>query len=191
MKGAHLAVQRVARGMLKGFEGGLTPARFDLMNAVGRGMLQCALWKRLRVVRSVVSEMLKALEKLRWIRRIRAADSRTKWVMLTELGRRVFETAQSERVETGDVAVQIDSGLAAENPEVNMIDARTELLDVCTRLSWAFARKRWIFRALYMWRPEDYYFWLTWPGEIAGEVPFVSAESASDSCAAGSGGVPT
>ena len=60
VKGAHLAMQGFGRRMLRRF--GLTPARFDLMNAVAaRGMKQSDLWKRLNVVRSVICEMLRSL----------------------------------------------------------------------------------------------------------------------------------
>src|SRR5579885_110792 len=85
VKAAHLAAQRVGRSLVRKY--GLTPARFDLLNALrGKGMRQCDLWRRLNVVRSVVSEMIAALLELRWVKRVRAADGRTWLVQLTQRG---------------------------------------------------------------------------------------------------------
>src|SRR5690349_980733 len=76
VKAAHLALQRVGREFAHPY--GMTVARFDLMNALGgKGMLQKDLWKLLQVTRSVVCEMVQSLMEKGWVKRVRAADSRT------------------------------------------------------------------------------------------------------------------
>ncbi len=93
LKAAHLSVQKVGRGLLREHEA-MTPARFDLLNALGeRGMRQMDLWKRLNVGRSAVSQMVRLLMELGWVKRVRAADSRTWLVMRTRNGREAFEAA--------------------------------------------------------------------------------------------------
>ena len=174
LKAAHLAVQRVGRGILRPH--GLTVARFDLMNALGeKGMKQSDLWKRLNVVRSVICEMVRSLMDLGWVKRVRAADSRTWLVMLTRLGRDVFRRAFDEHVESGNVAVLMDYGLAQRNADVDTQAIRETLWWHLTSLQVTFRTTPW-WRGddLYWCNPEDYYAWLTSPGEIAGKVPFVS-----------------
>ncbi len=174
VKGAHLAVQRVGRRLLRRF--GLTPARFDLMNALGRkGMKQNILSLRLDVVRSAVCEMVDALEGLGWVKRVRAADSRTWLVMLTRRGRIVFFRAYRRLVKTGDVAVHMDYGLARGHAEVNVLDVRNGFLHVCDAVQDVFRTRR-SFRGpdLYVWQPQDYYFMLGEPGDPTYDVPFVS-----------------
>jgi DNA-binding MarR family transcriptional regulator len=76
MKKAHLAGTRFGRRMLKPFGGALTPARFNMLLALyEKPMRQSDLWKLLGVVRSVVSEMLDALDVVGWVKAIRAADA--------------------------------------------------------------------------------------------------------------------
>jgi DNA-binding MarR family transcriptional regulator len=175
MKAAHLAVQRVGRGLLRDY--GLTPARFDLMNALGdKGLRQSDLWKRLNVVRSAVSEMVRALEALAWVKRIRAADGRTWLVMLTQRGREIFQRAFDARVETGDMAVWMDFGLAQGHAELNAMNLRNDFVHACASLQTMFRVTPW-FRGddLYCWDPEDYYAWLVWPEDpLVGEIPFAT-----------------
>ena len=173
-KAAHLSVQRVGRGLLRPH--GLTVARFDLMNALGKkGMRQSDLWKRLNVVRSVICEMVLALVELGWVKRVRAADSRTWLVMLTRLGRAVFQRAFDEHVESGKVAVLMDYGVAREHADANALAIRETLWWHLTSIQLTFRKSPW-WRGpnLYWCNPEDYYFHLTWPGELAEKVPFVS-----------------
>jgi len=174
VKAAHLAVQGVGRKRLRPY--GLTPARFDLMNALGRkGMRQSDLWKRLNVVRSVISEMVRALLELSWVKRVRAADGRTWLVMLTRRGREVFEGAFDDCVESGNAAVEMDFGLANGHAEVNVMNVRNDLFHMCASLDEMFRRvPDFMAPALYTWEPQDYYFWLTEPGDVVGNVPFVT-----------------
>jgi len=175
-KGVHLAAQRVGRRLLRGF--GLTPARFDLMHAVGsKGMKQSDIWRRLNVVRSVVCEMLHALRALGWVKRVRAPDGRTWLVMLTRLGRGVYERIYAARVGNGDAAVHMDAGITHGHVELEAEKIRAEIV-----LQWrgfeAMYRTSAPYRGpdLYPWNPEDYFFWLADPRdpEADTDVPFVT-----------------
>ena len=174
-KSTHLALQRVGRKLLE--EYGITPARFDLMNALGlKGMRQSDLWKRLNVVRSVISVMVRALVKRGWVERARATDARTWLVTLTEKGREIFQRAFDERVENGDTAVMMDYGLTQGEIESDSQTEREHYLAKAMRVSYTF-RTRPYFRgaaALYCADIEDYCYWLILPGDPAGEVPYAS-----------------
>jgi DNA-binding MarR family transcriptional regulator len=157
-KGTHLTLQRVGRRLLRGF--GITPARFDLLHALGqRGLKQSDLWKRLNVARSVICEMLEALLALGWVSRFRAADSRTWIVRLTSRGRAIFERAYDACVASGDAAVGTDYALAAGYVEVNAMNARHGFLGFCDDMQTVYRERPW-FRGpdLYTWQAEDYYF---------------------------------
>jgi len=174
MKKGHLSALRFSRRALKPFE--LTPARFDLMNAIGRrGARQCDLWRRLNVVRSVISEMLGALLALEWVKRERAKDGRTWHVSLTERGRAVFERAYDQWVNSGDTAVFVDAALVNRQFEANVEEERIRFISMLSNFVWA--RGWWLRGAtsLYMWDPEDYYGWFAEmdPPWTCGEVPFV------------------
>ena len=175
LKAAHLAVQRVGRVFVRAE--GLTPARFDLLNALGlKGMRQSDLWKRLHVVRSVVCEMVRSLARLGWVKRVRAADSRTWLVMLTRLGREVFQRAFDRHVESGDVAVAMEPGLARGEVAADTLHAREKLWWLCEGIESAYRTcGGWRGPDLYCCDPADYCAWLTFPGEPTGpgDVPFV------------------
>ncbi len=133
IKRAHLALLRLGRSLLT--DDGLTPARFDLMNALGpTGAKQSDLCRQLEVVRSVVSEMLASLEKLGWIERVR--EGRTKLVKLTAAGREVFERAD-KLVTSGEVGACVDQALALLYDSV-VLALRQELIDMCTAIRWRF-----------------------------------------------------
>ena len=154
---------------------GLTPARFDLMNALRAcGMRQSDLWKQLNVVRSVVSEMLLALRRLGWVKRVRAADSRTWLVQLTRLGRAVFARAYEEWVESGRAALHVDAALCEGHIEVDVEAKRLAMIYGCQTLDSAFRAMPWCRggKDLYVWNPEDYYFLLTDAEERDGKLPF-------------------
>jgi DNA-binding MarR family transcriptional regulator len=177
LKGAHLAVQRVGRGLLR--RHGLTPARFDLMNALGRdGMKQSDLWRRLDVVRSVVCEMVAALERLGWVERVRAERDRRTWIVrLTARGRAVFEGAYGRWVETGDVTLFMDEAISDGLVEADALHQREVLFPTLRYVMRVLAVRR-PFRgpALYPWDPEDYYFWFADTELTPGpeDLPFVA-----------------
>jgi len=93
IKRAHYSVLRRMRPLLAKF--GLTPARFDLMHALNHSYYfthQRSLHGILGVCPSVVSRMLRSLEKLGMITRTRASkairgDQRRLQVRLTDKGR--------------------------------------------------------------------------------------------------------
>lgn len=157
VKKGHLVGARFARRTLRGFE--LTPARFDLMNAVGRrGARQSDLWRRLQVVRSVVCEMVRALEELGLLVRTRdRKDGRTWRISWTARGREVFERAYARWVESGDVGVCLDAVLVNEFVESDPGPQRVALITVLRMLIYAFGWRGRRRPDLYMWNPEDYY----------------------------------
>lgn len=176
VKGAHLAVQRVGRGLLRKF--GMTPARYDLMNALGvRGMKQNDLWRRLGVVRSVVCELVRALRILGWVKRVRAADGRTWLVQRTRRGTEIFERAAADCVDNGAATELMDAGLTQNHVESDSLKARVEFIFACDAIETTFRVFPW-FRGpdLYGWHPEDYWTWLTDPAEPTGTemIPWVT-----------------
>ena len=172
LKAAHLSVQRVGRLFAKPY--GLTPARFDLMNSLGvHGMKQSDLWKRLNVVRSVICEMVRSLMELGWVKRVRATDSRTWLVMLTESGRAIFQRAFEETVNAGEVVFMLEHGL--RRCEGDTLKAREVLWWYCESFLQAFrTRPAWIGEDLYLCDPEDYWHWFTEPGAPSMGLPWVS-----------------
>ena len=164
VKVAHLSLQRVGRRFSRPY--GLTPARYDLMNAIGcEGMLQKDLWKRLNVTRSVVCEMVHALMDLGWLKRARAGDSRTWLVTLTEKGRAVFRVVFDEHVNSGDVAVAMERGLSRRGLVDDTLPVRERLLWDCEGIIEAYrTRPIWRGESLYM-DIEDYCYTLTTPEE--------------------------
>lgn len=177
LKGAHLAVQRVGRGLLRGF--GMTPARFDLMFAVwGEGMKQSDLWRLLNVVRSVVCEMVRDLETLGWVERERDPEDRRTWIVkLTARGRALLERAYGERVANGVAAWWMDYGLAQGHFELEGLRLREDLVFTCDGLMHMFRTQPSFFPPdLYVCDPEEYYHWFAdlelTPGP--GDLPFVA-----------------
>ncbi len=93
-KRAHYAVLHILRRPLKSF--GLTSARYDLLHVLfgdggqksrGWTVRQSEVCRNLGVCKSVVSRMLKSLEKLGLVaRRGVSVDKRLKFVQLTERG---------------------------------------------------------------------------------------------------------
>jgi len=151
------------------------------MHALRHGWVkQSELWRRLNVVRSVISEMVRALRILGWVTRVRAADSRTWLVRLTGRGRALYERAYDRCVESGDAALHVDCGLGDGYVESDTRRIREEFLLVCDAVQRVFRVRDPCRRAdLYMWRPEDYYFWFVEPGEGEGDVPFVTDDASS------------
>ncbi len=147
------------------------------MNALGsEGMLQKELWKRLNVTRSVVCEMVQALMELGWLKRVRAADSRTWLVTLTAKGRAMFNVVFDEHVNSGDVAVAMERGLSRGGVVDNTLPVRERLLWDCDGIIEAYrTRAIWRGEPLYLSDIEDYCYELTTPEEGTwGDVPFVT-----------------
>jgi len=175
VKVAHLSLQRVGRAYTQPY--GMTAARFDLMNALGKkGMVQKDLWKLLNVTRSVVCEMVKALMERGWVKRVRAADSRSWLVMLTVKGRALFKKVFDEQVENGNVATTMERGLSWDGHTDNTLPIRETLLWYLAGIIAAYrTRRSWKGDKLYVTSPEDYYGWITTPEEGTwGDVPMIT-----------------
>ena len=169
MKKAHLAGARFGRKLLKPFGEKLTPARFNLMLALhGKRMRQCDLWKLLGVVRSVVSEMLDSLEKLKWVKAIRAADGRTRLISLTRFGRMLIDVAYKHCILSGDMPLEVDRALAGPHDREKPRKERYKGALIATRLTEYFGW--WLEGAgdLYLWDLSIIADQLDWPiGENA------------------------
>lgn len=152
MKKAHLAGARFGRHLLKPFGGALTPARFNLMLALhGKPMRQNDLWKLLGVVRSVVSEMLDALQDLQWVRAIRAADGRTRLISLTRFGRELFELAFAHCIRSGNMPCEVNRALAGRRADAKPNNERYDASKIAVKLIEYFG---WVLEgasALYLW----------------------------------------
>ena len=96
-KRVYQSAMRLFRRPLASVAPGLTPARFDMMFALARRTyderrfeeceeLQSDLRRTLGVTASVVSRMLRSLEKLGWVTRQRTIDRRQRRVTLTAAG---------------------------------------------------------------------------------------------------------
>src|SRR5947209_2913413 len=126
MKRAHLGGQRLGRWLLEPF--GLTPARFDMLNTIVDcpvPITQSELTRRLGVVRSAVSEMVHALMRLKIVKRVRAADSRTWIVQLTVLGKRLQKEAYDALINNG-IATQWTDNLITDGMELDPAPRRHE-----------------------------------------------------------------
>lgn len=157
VKQAHLAAGRFGRELLGRM--GLTPARFDLLVAIGHDHdpfpAQSAIRKRLGVARSTLSEMLASVEKLGWIRRsVRSTDRRTWNLALTRRGKVLLRWAYRCWINRGIVPISIDAALASREPEIDSAQKRLEMIGACLTLQSTFGRDPP--RDLYMWHPDDY-----------------------------------
>jgi DNA-binding MarR family transcriptional regulator len=120
IKRVHLRVLDVSRALLR--EKHLTPARFDMMRIVEayreHGLPQWAIQHRLGVSAPTVSRMLKALEKLGFVKRKRSArDRRTLIVKITQVGIWVVENAHASLIESGIAERFALRGLALDRDE--------------------------------------------------------------------------
>ena len=150
MKKAHLAGARFRRFLLKPFGPKLTPARFNLMLALHeKPMRQCDLWKLLGVVRSVVSEMLDSLHKLKWVKAIRAADGRTRLISLTRLGKWLIDLAFKHCVLSGDMPLEVDRALDEPRSKKRYYMERYEGSRIAVKLTQHFGWK--LDEELYIW----------------------------------------
>ena len=161
--------------MLRSF--GLTPARFDLMNALSMApdVTQSELRRRLGVVRSAVCEMLAVLESLGLVRRTRDSEDRRTWVVrLTARGRELLDRAYGDLIDSGDVPVYVDALLSGGMPEIDTSQVRYEYvghsLGLGAKLGNAVSGPD-----LYWWDFEDFYAWFADvdEGDPDWGVPFV------------------
>jgi DNA-binding MarR family transcriptional regulator len=90
---------------------GLTPARFDMLYAIDRGVLvQSQLRRELGVSAPTVSRMLKSLELLGMIQRRRPEhDTRQRVVALTPGGRASIRHARDLAIDSGTAQLVVDT----------------------------------------------------------------------------------
>ncbi len=116
-KRAHWGCQnKMRRPLKKKFD--ITAGRVDMLHAISKEPWpqlkeQRVLVKKLGCVRSVVSRMLKAMEKLGWIHREKAEYDRRMWlVSLTKKGQRMLDRVMRSYVNSGVAAVWVYKALA-------------------------------------------------------------------------------
>jgi DNA-binding MarR family transcriptional regulator len=163
MKKAHLAGARFGRTLLKPFTK-LTPARFDMLVALSEGpMRQNDLWRLLGVVRSVVSEMLDSMRSLGWVKRIRAADGRTRLVSLTVRGAQLFRRAYALCIGSGEMQLELDCAMKGPH---GFGDSEEQRVGVMTTASKIIRYLGWVLEGashLYWFDPEEIFDQLDWP----------------------------
>jgi DNA-binding MarR family transcriptional regulator len=168
MKRAHLGGERMGRALLDGY--GLTPARFDLLNTIAdcaKPMKQSELWKRLGVVRSAVCEMLKVLEKLAFVTRRRAKDSRTWIVELTKRGREFAKRAYDGLINEGEATGYVDKIITCDQIEGDPVSRRHTLTGFFFEIGRMLGNRVRRNADLYPWNIEEFYAQLTTPEELA------------------------
>jgi DNA-binding MarR family transcriptional regulator len=157
-KRAFHGCMHVARQVLRGL--GLTPARFDMLTAIGVGSsyscTQRALRAALGVSAPTVSRMLRSLEDLGLVMRRKEdyRDRRQVRVRLTELGLKCMRKAQRLVVGTGAIQLAVDCALTENRPhDENACFAQMDLTETMLfRIRRAFGD----FATLaYPWHPDD------------------------------------
>src|SRR5262249_2269739 len=114
-KRAFHSMLRVTRPAVQSY--GLTAARFDMLIAILRapsdeGIRQSTLRRVLGVCAATVSRMLKSLERLLLVKRVRdARDGRQRLASLTAAGLSRIRMANAALVKSGAVQLAIDSAL--------------------------------------------------------------------------------
>jgi DNA-binding MarR family transcriptional regulator len=180
MKRAHLGGQRLGRLLLEPFAGfGLTPARFDMMKTIyecPEMLSQAALTRRLGVVRSAVSDMVKALIELKLLTKFRAADGRTFIVQLTERGRALIKVACDELMNNGEATAYVDNLIT--DGEGDPMDRRHNWTEWFFQIGAKLGNNAYANRDLYWWDLEDLYALVIRPedGETWGDVPWMDDE---------------
>jgi len=144
IKRAHWGGVGVTNFLLRRRGVAMTAARFDLMHAIVmfspvRGPVQVALKQLFGVAASTVSRMLKGLEGLGFIRRVRdVEDRRYKRVTVTPAGMEVLREAAWYTVHDEKVKRRVDLALADARLDENEAQAKRE------ELSAALTRWRWV-----------------------------------------------
>ena len=175
MKRAHLGWERLGRFLLEPF--GLTPARFDMMKTIFECeelLSQAKLVKRLGVVRSAVSDMVKVLIELKLLTKFRAADGRTFIVQLTALGRALIKKACDELMNNGEATAYVDN-VITDDFNRDPMGRRHDWTAWCLLIGAKLGNDAIANRDLYWWDMEDLYALLIRPedGETWGPIPWM------------------
>jgi DNA-binding MarR family transcriptional regulator len=157
-KRAFHACMRIARQALHRL--GLTPARFDMLTAIGvdrwRSCTQRELRGHLGVTAATVSRMVRSLEDLGLVERLKRArpDRRLVRVKLTESGLKCMRKASRLLVATGAIQLAVDSALTDGRPHDEALCLkemdRTEA--ILYRIRRAFGD---VATLAYPWHPDD------------------------------------
>ena len=141
MHGIFFGLKRAYQAPLKTFNARLRPlsltcARYDLLHALKSriGRLQSELWKTLGVTRPVVCRIVKALERMKLIRRRVAKDRRQRFVELTAQGRALLESGTLGYWVGEDVEIAMDTAVADrcvwdKDERLKLFDRAEHLLD--------------------------------------------------------------
>jgi DNA-binding MarR family transcriptional regulator len=157
-KRAFHACMRIARQGLRGL--GLTPARFDMLTAIGVDSHYSCTQRELRgelgVSAPTVSRMVRSLEKLGLVerRRLERGDRRQYSIKLTDWGLKCMRRATRLLRGTGAIQLAVDCALTDNRPYNG--DLCFERMDLAETL---FNRLRRTFgdvaRLAYPWHPDD------------------------------------
>jgi DNA-binding MarR family transcriptional regulator len=157
-KRAFHSCLRIARQGLRGL--GLTPARFDMLMAIGvdrrHSRTQRELRFQLGVSAPTVSRMVRSLEELGLIerRKLESGDRRQLRITLTEWGRRCMKKAMRLVQDTGAIQLAVDCALTDNHPYddalcLERMDAAETMLGRIRRTFGDVAE------LAYLWHPDD------------------------------------
>lgn len=157
-KRAFHSCLRIARQALQGFD--LTPARFDMLTAIGVGTCYSSTQRELRTKLGVsaptISRMARSLEGLGLIERRKQdfGDRRQVRVRLTDLGLRCMRKAQRILFGTGAIQLAVDSAVTQDRPydESACIMERDRTEAILFRIRRAFGD---IATLQFAWDPDD------------------------------------
>jgi DNA-binding MarR family transcriptional regulator len=157
-KRAFHSCMHIARQALRGL--GLTPARFDMLTAIGVDRSYSCTQRTLRGVLGVsaptVSRMVRSLEDLGLVERRKETygDRRQVRVKLTELGLRCMRKAQRFVLGTGAIQLAVDCALTENRPyDESACLAEMDLTEtILFRIRRAFGD---VATLGYPWHPDD------------------------------------
>jgi DNA-binding MarR family transcriptional regulator len=149
---------RIARQALKGLD--LTPARFDMLTAIGLGRSYSSSQRELRAKLGVsaptISRMLRSLEDLGLVARRKQdfGDRRQVHVWLTELGLECMRRAERILFGTGAIQLAVDSAVTEDRAydESACLVERDRTETVLFRIRGAFGD---VATLQFPWDPDD------------------------------------
>jgi DNA-binding MarR family transcriptional regulator len=158
-KRAFHSCMRIGRQVLGGLD--LTPARFDMLTAIGGdgrtcGRAQGELRTLLGVSAATISRMLRSLEAMGLVARTKneRPDRRRRWVVLTELGAKCLRKATRRLVRSGAIQLAVDSALTDNRAyDESLCLVEMDLAEsILRRIRNAFGD---VATLQYLWHPDD------------------------------------